>query len=79
MKNRLLCAALALPAKAAAPENSFILAAEANGEVMKWAAVGGGVLLLLIIWGVMSSSRRKAKQRAAFEKLLNSGDTKGNA
>lgn len=71
-----------LDAESDAPEAGNLLEAmgvEANNEVMKWAAVGGGVLLLLILWGVVSSSRRKAKQRAAFEKLLNSGDTKGKA
>lgn len=47
---------------------------QVDDNVMKWVTIGGGVLLLLIFWGAISSARRRAKQRAAFEKLLKAGE-----
>ncbi len=67
----------AAPDEAEAPEAGNLLAAmgvEASDEdVKRWGLVGGGILLLIILWSIISSAQRKAKQRAAFENLLNAG------
>lgn len=64
-------------AEAETPEAGNLLAAmgvEASDEdVKRWGLVGGGILLLIILWSIISSAQRKAKQRAAFENLLNAG------
>lgn len=50
------------------------LGIELDDNMRKIIAGVGGLLVLLILWNIISSARRKAKQRKAFENLLNNKD-----